>query len=100
MKPKNLNLQEIHQLYLLLRSCLPQKEELYLLNEIEKMVGMMESGETLIRAIEIMYPKKKIDLGNPLEILLLFIRGLKQNDFFEYAQFINGIKRGRRTSKI
>lgn len=97
MKPKKLNIQEIHKLYLLLRSCLPQKEEMYLIDEIEKIVGMMESGETLIQAVEIMYPKNKINKENPLEILLLFIRGLKQNEFFEYAIFINGIKRGRRT---
>lgn len=98
MKPKKLNLHEIHKLYLLLRSCLPQKEELYLLDEVDKMVGMMESEETLIQAIEIMYPKKKISRNNPIELLFLFTQGLRQNEFFEYAIFINGIKRGRRTS--
>lgn len=90
-----MTLQKIHQLYLLLRSCLPHKEEEYLIDEIEKMVGMMESGETLVQAVQLMYPKKKIDRNNPLELLLWFIRGLKENEFFEYASFINGIKRGR-----
>lgn len=97
MKPKKLNLQEIHRLYLLLRSCLPHKEELFLLDEVDKMVGMMENEETLIQAVELMYPKKKVS-NNPIELLLLFTQGLKQNEFFEYATFINGIKRGRRTS--
>jgi hypothetical protein len=93
-----MNLQEIHKLYLLLRSCLPQKEEPYLIDEIEKMVGMMESGETLVQAVELMYPKKKIDKHNPLELLLLFTKGLKQSEFFDYVNFINGIKRGGRAS--
>lgn len=88
-----MNLNQIHQLYLLLRSCLPQREEPYLIDEIEKMVGMMESGETLVQAVELMYPKKKINRENPLELLLLFVKGLKQNEFFEYVQFVNGIKR-------
>lgn len=90
-----LTLREIHKLYLLLRSCLPEKEEAYLIDEIEKMVDRMESGETLIQAVEILYPKKKFNRENPLEILLLFIQGLKQNDFFDYVLFINKIKRGR-----
>jgi hypothetical protein len=64
------------------------------------MVGMMESEGTLIQAIEIMYPKKKFSVNNPFELLLLFTQGLRQNEFFEYAIFINGIKRGGRTSKI
>lgn len=73
---------------------MPHNEERYLVDEIEKMVGMMESGETLVQAVEIMYPKK-INRDNPLEILALFIKGLKQNEFFEYANFIKTIS-GRR----
>lgn len=98
MKPKKLNLHQIHRLYLLLRSCLPHKEEAYLIDEVEKMVGMMEDGDTLFRAVELMYPKIELDTRNPLEILLLFVQGLKQNEFFEYADFINGMKSGKRTS--
>jgi hypothetical protein len=98
MKPKKLNLHEIHRLYLLLRSCLPEKEEAYLIDEIEKMVGMMENGEVLLRSIEIMYPKVEIDTRNPLEILLLFTDGLKCNDFFEYVSLVREIKRGKRKS--
>lgn len=59
------------------------------------MVEKMESG-TLVRAVEILYPKKKFDKENPLQVLLLFIQGLKQNDFFDYALFINKIKHSGR----
>lgn len=93
MKPKKLTLREIHSLYLLLKSSLPAKEESYLLDEIEKMIEGMESGEVLIEAVGILYPKKKTN--NPLELLLLFTQGLKQNEFFAYVEFIHGIKRGR-----
>jgi len=92
MKPKKLTLREIHSLYLILRHALPEKEETYLIDEIEKMVGRMNSGRTLVRAIEIMYPKLNFNHNNPLELLFLLIKGLKQNDFFEYVAFINGIK--------
>lgn len=98
MKPRKLTLREIHSLYLVLKDSLPEKEESYLIDEIQKMVGRMESGDVLLKALDIMYPKKKINQNNPLELLLLLIKGLKANEFFEYVQFINGIKRGRRTS--
>jgi hypothetical protein len=94
MKPKKLNLREIHSLYILLRSCLPHKEEEYLIDEISRMIEMMESGDTLIQAIEIMYPKRKFNRNNAMELLLLFTRGLKEIEFFEYILFINGMKRG------
>jgi hypothetical protein len=92
-----LNLRQIHKLYLLLKDCLPEQEEGYLIDEIESMIGRMKSDNTLFRAIEIMYPKKEIDARNSMEVLLLFIRGLKENEFFEYVHLINGIKRGKRT---
>lgn len=95
---KQLNLREIHKLYLLLRHCLPENEERYLIDEIEGMVDRMDSGDVLVQAIQIMFPKLKFNSGNPLELLLLFVKGLKQNSFFEYAVFINEIKRGRRTN--
>lgn len=86
----------MHKLYLLLRKYLPEKEEKYLIDEIEKMVGRMNSGVPISKSLDILYPNLNIDRNNPLEILLLFIRGLKQNSFFEYVEFINGIKRGGR----
>lgn len=95
MKPKKLNLHQIHKLYLLLRDCLPEKDEVYLIDEIEVMVSRMRNGTILFRAIEIMYPRLEIEANNPLEILSLFVKGLKQNEFFEYVGFINGIKRGK-----
>jgi hypothetical protein len=95
-KPKKLTLRQVHSLYLLLRSCLPEKEERYLIDEIGSMVGRMKSDGTLIRAVEIMYPKRNFDKKNPMELLALFIRGLNQNDFFSYVQFLRNMN-GKRT---
>ena len=95
---KKLTLREMHRLYLLLRDCLPEKEERYLVDEIEAMVGRMKRDRTLILAVEIMFPESKIDRNNPLELLILLIRGLKHNDFFEYVSFVNKLKDGRRNS--
>lgn len=93
MKPRKLTLREIHKLYLLLRHSLPEKEEQYLIDEIEAMVGRMKSGIALVKAVEIMYPNKDFNHNNPLEILLLFIKGMKQNEFFDYVVFVKNINR-------
>lgn len=93
MKPKKLNLTEIHRLYLVLRHALPDKEEALLIDEIEKILQRAEPN-TMMRCLEIMYSKKP-NKSDPFNLLLLFIKGLQINDFFEYSNFINGLKRGR-----
>lgn len=92
MKPKKLTLREIHLLYLTLKDSLPEREEQYLLDEVESMINRMKNGYVLVQALHILYPNKNINTDNPLELLVLFIRGLKVNDFFEYAYFIRGLK--------
>lgn len=71
---------------------------MYLIDEIEKMIDMMEGEEVLAKSLEILYPTNKIN--NPIEMILLFVRGLKENEFFDYVLFVDGIRNGGRTSKI
>lgn len=92
MKPKKLNLTEIHRLYLVLKDSLPDKEEALLIDQIEEIIQRGEP-DLMERCTAIMYPKVKE--SDPLSLLLLFIKGLQDNDFFEYAYFINGLKRGK-----
>ena len=90
-KPKKLSLRQIHRLYLLLKPVLPEKEEAYLIDEAEKLLEKM-NDEMFLSAIEIMY-QKKIE-GNPVELLSYFIRGIRQNNFFNYVEFVQGLKHG------
>ena len=87
-KPKKLNLRQIHSLYLLLKPFLPPKEEKYLIDEVEKIVDRMNDA-IFLESLRIMYSKPV--KGNPVELLFYFIRGMKQNTFFEYVEFIQGL---------
>ena len=84
-KPKKLTLHQVHELYLLLRHALPKKEEAFLINEVEYILDHAMPG-TLIASLEILYkntPKKM----NGIVAAALFMRGLKENNFFSYVEF-------------
>ena len=81
----------MHKLYLLLQHCLPEKEEAHLLDEIDKMLHMAEPG-TLLKSLEIIY-KKDFTEKNTVELLVLFVTGLKNINFFEYVGFVKGMNR-------
>lgn len=89
MKPRKLNLTEIHRLYLVLKNALPKDEEAFFIDQIEQIIQAGEP-ELMERCIEIMYPKPPKE-SSPLDFLFLFIKGLQDNDFFEYAHFIKSL---------
>lgn len=91
MKPKKLNLREIHSLYRLLEHSLPREEENYLIDEIDEMLSRIESS-ALMDSFDILY-KGNWRKKNDIELLILFIRGLRENDFFNYVTFIQGFKK-------
>lgn len=86
-KQKKLTLRQVHELYLLLRHAIPSEEEKYLIDEIEAIVDKLDD-KTFKKAIEIMYKKS---YGNPIELLLLFVAGLRESNFFEYVAFVRGL---------
>lgn len=91
-KKKKLTLEQIHSLYLLLLPYIPEKEEALLIDQVDKMLESMPS-EVFISAIEIMYEDVKYD--SPIKVAVLFIDGLKRNNFFDYASFVeNLVKNG------
>ena len=92
---RKLTLPKIHQLYLLLRDYLPEQEERYLIDELIAIFEKAKPG-TIFDCLKIMYPNKEPkDSLNGIE---MFIEGMKENEFFEYVSFINGVKRARRDS--
>lgn len=93
MKPRKLNLTEIHRLYKVLETSLPEKEEELLIDQIDEIVQRGDP-DLMERCIAIMYPKPPKET-DPFSLLLLFIKGLQDNNFFEYTNFITGLKRGK-----
>ena len=85
---KKLTLREIHSLYLILKDCLPAKEEDYLLDEIDKVLDAI-TPDALMKSMQIL--KRDFSNKQGIEILNLFIAGLKENNFFEYVHFIKGL---------
>lgn len=86
-KPKKLNLSEIWQLYLVLKNPINSGEKKKLLiDEIERILDNSPPG-TLISSLEIMYNSVEKDIS-PTEALVLFIQGLKNNNFFAFVEFV------------
>lgn len=95
MKPRKLNLRQIHELYLVVRHSLSENQEVYLIDELEGMFRRAEPG-MIWKALEIMY--KKPNPKNGLEATAMFVEGIKSSEFFAYVEFINSLN-GRRDRK-
>lgn len=94
MKPKRLSLSEIWELYLLLKPALDKREQKELLiDEIEMLLRNSKPG-TLVASLNIMYDNITKQELNPILSALLFIEGLKQNNFFAFVSFVKGISDG------
>jgi hypothetical protein len=89
-KKKKLTLHQVHELYLLLRTSLPEPEKKYLLDEIDWILDRI-TNETLEKVLGLLDIK-----GNGLQVLTLLIRRLKENGFFEYVKFVQGMKNAPR----
>ena len=86
---RKLNLHEMWRLYLILQPYLPEKRNEFLVDEMEAVFGKMQWPD-LKRSLEILY--KKIPDDNPIVYLLMMIRGLKENNFFVFVDFIDKLK--------
>lgn len=89
MKPKKLNLQEITRIYLLLKSALGDKEEDDLWDEISKIIRLA-SPEALLECIYVLYDNKP-EIHSVLEFNNWFAKGLLENEFFAFVNFIRGL---------
>lgn len=74
------------KLYQTLQSGLSEKSKEYLIDELDSMLRNLSSFQ-FNRSLELMY--EKVDLSqNPVELLLLFTRGIKKNNLFDFSDFI------------
>jgi len=88
---RKLNLRKIHKLYLTLKHCLPVKEHQYLIDQIDEILDKAQDG-MMVRCLGIMY-NKDFSKKSYVELLTLFIKGLRENDFFAYVNFIKGMSK-------
>lgn len=70
-----------------MKHALPEKDEEFLIDEIDKILDKIEPT-AFMESLSILYKTIK---GNNIELLLLFIKGLRENDFFEYTHFIKSL---------
>lgn len=92
MKPKKLTLSEMWDLYLLVGD---GKGKQYLIDEMDMILERLSSSK-LVRTVQILYGDNQE--RNPVKILLLMIKGLKKNNYFEFSDFIKVLSNGRSSS--
>ena len=88
---KQLSLQEIHKLYLILKPYLPEKEEDYLIYEVIRIMEKITPQE-FQESMLIMYGKKFNFKQNPGKLAVEFINGVKKHNLFSYIHFVKSIK--------
>jgi len=88
LKPKKLNLFEMWNLYNTLKSGIRKDRDTYLIDEVIYIMQMNNSF-TIKKSIQIMYGDSKFD--NPLDVALLFSKGLINNDFLAFVDVLEGL---------
>lgn len=100
--PKKLSIREIWNLYRNLRYGLQGQSQEYLMDELIQMLEGI-SVEEFKSALRIMYGEMELPTS-PIELSLLFTRGVKENNLFSFSDFIKVIggstKRQSRSSQI
>jgi len=79
------------QVYLLLKSGLPQKDETYLISETMQILSGI-STQNFKDALVVMYDGIP-QITTPVDAGTLFVDGLKKSDFFSFKAFISGFNK-------
>lgn len=83
----------MNSIYIALSHAIPKEEERYLVDEIEKMFEKLSDSD-ILRVIEMMYDNLEKKSG--IQLGLLFIKGLRESNFFEYVHFVRGLNAARK----
>ena len=92
-KPKKLTLRQVHELYLVLKHALPREDRELLIDQTEYILTHARPG-TMLTSLKIMYrtlPRKL----NGFTSATLFMRGLKETEFFGYVEFLQQLNARR-----
>ena len=89
-KPNRLNLEQMWNLYLLLKPAFDGREqEPLLIDEVDKLINL-STPKDLLECIHIMYDNN-IEFNSVLEFSILFLQSIHENDLFSFVEFIRGI---------
>ena len=82
------------ELHLSLKDGLVGDEKEYLIDTVSSMLDKI-SKQDFIQALNMLYKDFSAQNKNPIQIIIMFISGLKKNDFFEFHAFVKGLTNGR-----
>lgn len=72
------------ELYKTIQSGLPKTQEVYIIKEITTILKNINKQEFL-SALSLLYKIESFEKFNPLQMALMFTRGLSENKFFEFV---------------
>lgn len=75
------------QLYNTIKLGLPEKDHEFLIDEVISILKNIEPPE-FKDALSLMWGNKLTKVKNSTELPVIFLKGLKQNGFFEFVSFI------------
>jgi hypothetical protein len=74
------------ELYNLLKDGVGENHE-YLIDDVFELMGKITS-QKFILSLKLFYKDFAVENKSPVDVALLFVRGLKKNKFFEFVDFI------------
>jgi len=81
------------QLYSLLKNGLEGTEQEYLIDTVSSMLDKLSQHE-FVSSMQLMYRDTDLTKLNPVQMVTMFISGLKKNELLYFSDFIKGLTNG------
>jgi hypothetical protein len=94
-KANNLSLHQMWELHNLMGD---GDEKEYLIDEVSSILDRISTFE-LIQILQLLYTGFLAKDYNPVEMMLMLVRGLKINRVFEFSDFVKGLSNGSSNRK-
>lgn len=92
-RPVRLSLIQMFEFYSALKPGLPEQDEELLVDEIDRILDKLPKANFLT-VMRLLYPNTDFSSRNAVEILIMFIRGIKTNNLFLFHEFMQGLNNG------
>ena len=89
LKPKRLSLVEMLELYNLLKDGVGENNN-YLVDEVFEMLEKI-TNQKFILSLQLLYKDFSSINKTPVEVALMFVKGLKTNNFFQFVDFVKAL---------
>jgi hypothetical protein len=80
------------KLHNLIKNSLPKEDEKYLIHEVIKLMDTL-SVSSFKDSLLLMYGEGFQINKNPAELALMFVQGLKRNNFFAFSKFVQSLSK-------